>query len=458
MTDVVSRDVRDRAAAARLSLLAGVRQWSVPTEGFCSLERPTPVPDRWGHRPSHLDLIGGLPRSSETPALRGPAADLGVVPTSRPAPATRPGVRLAIDLARKSQVGRLLFLVSKEAATAEAVTELEALLRFELHGEVAFEIVRFDRKTAELPLFAVDRMCLTSAYRRFAGGQGRQPKINDVGAKRNLAILQARRSGEETVLFLDDDVSPLDDGPAATLDASSLVAARAALDSGASAVSWLLRGYDDNSVVCRAAALIGVDQQQFIGAGALFVRVDERTPFFPAIYNEDWLFLLAMLSGSRAPAVALRCAGSVRQDPYPGYVPSRARAEELGDLLGESLMTFLHRGEDCVPRDIPPAFWREAFARRETMITEIRAALDRQLARHDPTDVRHAEYRQARDAMDAALVVHRQIGSRPRFWVDQCVRYVENWFGDRRTWARVMADPSSVHRVAPAGREGLVLP
>lgn len=61
--------------------------------------------------------------------------------------------------------------------------------------------------------------------------------------------------------------------------------------------------------------------------GALAVRVERSTSFFPEIYNDGWFFLLDGDKGIQPVAIS----GRVVQYPYdPFRSPDRARAEEFG--------------------------------------------------------------------------------------------------------------------------------
>ena len=97
------------------------------------------------------------------------------------------------------------------------------------------------------------------------------------------------------MLFLDDDVSA-DPRVKHTLDETGVATAMASFadDPGLRAVGWPSRGFDDNSVAGHARRLAGMPQDVFVSAAALVVRVAEDLPFFPDIYNEDWLFLIAL--------------------------------------------------------------------------------------------------------------------------------------------------------------------
>lgn len=438
----------------RTSARAGVKE-IVPTldrmPGFDEMPGigSSSQPQGWQQPLSHRELVSSLIDVADASDC-ATAVKLAVVPTSRPDPHLRSGVETVISLARQGVIRNVLFILSKAAAECHGIELLRKRLG-ELPKTATFWITTLPKVTPALPLFAVDRMPLTSAYRRYAGGDLK----NDVGTKRNVALLAAMNLGADHLLFLDDDISPGRVGKSGwTLDAQALRHAVPAVTKpdGASAVGWELRGFDDNSVVCRAAALAGMKQRQFIGAGALLVRVDHATPFFPAIYNEDWLFLLGMLGGVRAPRAAWAYAGDVRQDVYDGYRPQRARSEELGDILGEGLMSLLSADSGSLQRASDPRFWRQVINGRKDRITEIL-----ELLRALPGGADSDEAVRARAALGAALEVHTQIAAKTGFWLDQFVSYLAAWRNDLDSWTKTMRDAKSLSldRLLPGRPPGL---
>jgi hypothetical protein len=263
-------------------------------------------------------------------------------------------------------------------------------------------------------------------------GEGRL-KVNDVGRKRNLALLLAAGQRWPNVLLLDDDMYVTRDGDGAeraphprTLDQESLRAGvRAVREGGHLAVGWAGRDFDDNSVLCRIAAQAGAPQDQFIGGGALLVPVDARTPFFPSIYNEDWLFLLGLRRHRVDGLAELLDGGDVHQDEYPAYLASRAAAEELGDTLGEGLASLLHEdGEDEVGSR---AFWRNALQERRRFRTELHERVAG--SQHDLRE-------EMLKALDAMATVQLQLRDEEDHWVSQLVKYSAVWREDLLAWGR----------------------
>ena len=124
------------------------------------------------------------------------------------------------------------------------------------------------------------------------------------------------------------------------------------------AVGFTIEDYPDNSVVCHAHRLSGERQETFPGGSALILDVGQFDGPFPAIYNEDWLFLYdAVRNGS------LGVGGPLRQLRYQPFENARrAASEEFGDVIAEGLFRLIHEGRDIA--DARADFWRSALERR----------------------------------------------------------------------------------------------
>ncbi len=393
---------------------------------------PVPEPFHFSHRQELL-------RPLDTRTWRGTEVDRPsavVVPTARPATAARSGIPFAARVALEHGCP-LVVLVSHEAGTAAGVAALERQITVETHDgptQPDTLLVRTSRKPTRLTSFDVDDLDVSRAYRRGGDvfGEGRL-KVNDVGRKRNLALLLAAGMRWRRVLLLDDDMFAGVDGDGRqhdphprTLDDESLRAAvRAVREGGHLAVGWAGRGFDDNSVLCRIAGQMGDPQEQFIGGGALLVPVDSRTPFFPSVYNEDWLFLLGLRRHRDPGRAELLDGGDVHQDEYPAYLASRAAAEELGDILGEGLASLLH--EDGADELGSPAFWRNALQER----VRLRAGLHERV-RDSAHDLREEMLK----ALAAMATVQKRLIDEEDYWVSQLAAYDSVWRKDLVTWGR----------------------
>jgi hypothetical protein len=226
----------------------------------------------------------------------------------------------------------------------------------------------------------------------------------EVSGKRNVGLLLARLLGWRTILFLDDDARSLEDLRGAL---ACLGRARAA--------GWRMTHFPDNSVVCHANRVSGGRQGVFTGAGALVIQTEGCLPFFPAVYNEDWLFLYHWLARD-----AVVDAGEVRQIPYDPFADAeRASREEFGDILGEGLFQLLHERTSlrAASRD---SYWSAFQERRHQLIDRIERRLE------------------GSECVGNAWAVRRSLASaRCRLegiGPESLAEYVDAWRGDLHAW------------------------
>lgn len=240
-----------------------------------------------GHIADHRVL---LPRSGGSAGQSTPALDAVVVPAAR---ASR-SIVAAIEVARLHEA-TLVVLSSRASAAAE----VHRIARRRLPAERIVAVDLPDRRPDGMPALATDRID--------TGGSG----TRDTGLKRNLGLRLAVLLGWGQILFMDDDVSA---PPDSVLRASRR---RLAERGGPGAIGWAFDDFPDNSVACHAHRLAGGRQGTFVGAGGLLLRVDERLPHFPTVYNEDWLFFADLLvRRERGLALGGRC-GNARSIPSP---------------------------------------------------------------------------------------------------------------------------------------------
>ena len=386
----------------------------------------TPSPQQWAarHAPTHLHHL---------PVVHGAGpvggCDAVVVPTSRD-PLASP-TRGFAHAARLAAVHRapLLVLVSRAAATLSARTEITRRVAVATASAIAPEVVAladvrpsitFRTDACELPGLASRTLGMTNV------------PSSDAPAKRNAAIEIAARRGWRNLLFVDDDITAWrartrPGGGSSTLNVDGLQVAMGALDGGEHrAIGWAAERHADNSVLCRLRRHADLPQGTFIGAGALGIAVDPATPFFPGIYNEDWLFVIGLLRLGRG---AVARAGRVYQDRPAGFpTPARAVYEELGDVLGEALMNLALAPGPVFAAASDAEFWRHALARRAEMIERITARLV------DHTDAAtEVEARWALPVLDRLRELHRTLSASVAH--DLC-DYVAAWRADLRTWRR----------------------
>ncbi|GLY13225.1 hypothetical protein Kisp01_02410 [Kineosporia sp. NBRC 101677] len=260
---------------------------------------------------------------------------------------------------------------------------------------------------------------------------GDQAPYLDAGTKRNVALLLSRQLGWRRLLFLDDDIQPP--------SAEEITRAVSMLGpGGASMASWPAHEFPDNSVVCHARRTVGLKQDTFLAGGCLLVDLTRPLPFFPAVYNEDWLFCWEAVRDRR-----MALPGAVDQQPYNPFDPRRAAREEFGDVLGEGLFALLHQspadlllglvGQGPVAdraRIVDPAYqpgyWAQVIEGRQALHAEVMARLAA-LARFTPA---------ARQQLEAVRAGQERLG---RITPQELAGFVALWQEDLATWRYELA-------------------
>jgi len=229
---------------------------------------------------------------------------------------------------------------------------------------------------------------------------------NDIARKRNIGLLIARLSGWQTVMFLDDDIRGL---------TAETVSQAVALTEKYRAVGFTIGDYPDNSVVCHAHRLSGGSQETFPGGSALILDVGQFDGLFPAIYNEDWLFLYdAVRNGS------LGVGGPLRQLRYQPFENARrAASEEFGDVIAEGLFRLIHEGRSVA--DARADFWVSMLERRARLIEEI---ADRLLLREENLQLIGA-------ALMSLTAARKRLAAISPL---ACLSFVRAWRADVDTW------------------------
>lgn len=260
----------------------------------------------------HLQALTTNGRLHTTPVRvpsRTPIIECIVVPTVRSVNKNRKNIERILRLADNHGAKLVLFLCSGKAKRTD----------------VAKIAANFD----QLSWLAIDGPFLTDPLIEFKTSQSfiAYGAERDLAQKRNFALLLARLMGWKNLFLLDDDLAIADYDLAKTADL---------LQADTLAVGFSARDFPDLSTVVHAGKWARLHVDCFVGGGALAIKTDSpKLPFFPHIYNEDWLFLLpyCLLDG------AVTWAGTVKQQRYnPFRDPERAIWEEPGDLLAEGLV------------------------------------------------------------------------------------------------------------------------
>ncbi len=399
---------RSLERAARLASRRGIASW----EGLRRTARPSA---RVSYRGRHNRALVRLRLKSANAEVDGipQAPDAIIVPTSRPHDSTVRGIEFAVQLARNTGC-YLVLMCSKDASAQHYRKKLDKQLS---DGQLI--CVNSNSMAPDwLPRLSTDQHPL-----------GVQNRSNDVSRKRNLGLALAAAMSWRAILFMDDDVFPSHKKTAdaySTLTVSSLRAAMAVFASSPDlkVIGWESRDFNDNSVVGHARSVSGLAQGVFPGSGAMLVRC-EQAPFFPNIYNEDWLFMIACAVKSKRPHQTLSVAGSVRQQKYEPFVQSRARGEELGDILGEGMMNLLEdHGTRAMNRANSRLFWNRSIRIRGKMIRRVNKSLSGRNANLPPR-----EKAKITQALRASLSVQSQAQA------DQIIDFVRSWRSDGPDWS-----------------------
>ena len=403
-----------------------------PAVRVLTVPRPliAPPPGQWAqgfdgdptdHHPSHEHLVTGVHVTDQRHTGQG-LLDLMVVPASRPFAQSERGLRVAVELAHRAG-SRLLVLCSKGAQAEEFP---DRLLR---RHPVPVMLVQLDRMSVSrfLPTLETQShpFALESGYQAF----------RDVADKRNLALVFARAAGWSHVLFLDDDVRLPKTDPASWWQSFGYLSVANALHNiwvgQHDVVGWTMTRFPDNSAVCHARRLVGLPQANFIGGGSLVVRVADDTPFYPTIYNEDWLFLYPYLlrGGTQEHRKPVGAAGVIHQAPYDPFAPGRPESEERGDLFAEGLLASLGPGGD--PQAVRElSYWSEVVRGRESMVRDVQAQVPRAV---EAGTLPSADARRVLGALDPVLQLHRLDRTQAQL-AGRCVSYRRAWERDLERW------------------------
>jgi hypothetical protein len=150
------------------------------------------------------------------------------------------------------------------------------------------------------------------------------------------------------------------------------------------------------------------------------------------MYNEDWLFCLKLFARGGEGSLAL--AGHVTQvEPDILFGVHRARMEELGDILAESLMNLAGGGQDL--RKVPDKdFWKEAIRERGRLVRDLATLLDEGTG----IALTPSHSARARFALEETLAWHRRLEGDLDAWSTYFTDYVRAWWADDDRWSEYM--------------------
>jgi hypothetical protein len=363
-------------------------------------------------RASHAHLSKDVSRAPAPPlrSMRG-RVDAIIVPASRPASFLRRTIELSALLGVF-----VVVLCSKQAKlddVAKRVARTPGARSLIVQIPDSWKHAKFPTRTS------ADRFQEASPNR-----------ASDLSAKRNIGLLLARLQGWSKIVFVDDDITSLPPDNIARLAGK--------LDSH-QVVGLLVSKFPDNSVVCHARRLAGLDQDVFVTGAVLGVHCsDLPLSLFPDVYNEDWFFFAKEAAARELPRV-----GHARQAPYdPFESPERARHEEFGDLLAEGLYALMDERHPDEPFDdqlqtASEAYWSRFIDARHRVITEAHNVLKD----FSDLDGRVPAALASLKASEAQLT---------KITPDLCVSFLYDWRDDLSEWQTFSNKLSNVRSIRAA--------
>jgi hypothetical protein len=290
------------------------------------------------HLGTHRKLV------SQTEQL---APDTMLTPDAIIVPASRPAENLeqAITLARALRC-TLLILCSHQVKPADVHT---LLARRSFSDAIVVNLpASYRHELLDFPALARMKDKLPPACSWY---------VTDLSTKRNVGLLLARMLGWRHIFFLDDDIRDIN-----PLDVQRTVSMLGFYPTAGMRVS----NFPDNSAVCHAHRAIGGLQDVFVTGAVLAVDCQQDIGFFPAIYNEDWLFFFDNASRGLLGSSGLEVT-QLRYDPFAD--PDRAAWQEFGDVLAEGLYALLDQGLDW--RCATDGYWAQFLEARQRFLKAI---------------------------------------------------------------------------------------
>lgn len=196
-------------------------------------------------------------------------------------------------------------------------------------------------------------------FYKISEGVQNRPILGDVtwnlGIARNFALDHSISLGYEKVLFIDDDISDIDNRKIeegfSTLNEDSFV-------------SCILKGVEDNSIIGHIAKHVGLidDGDKMLSGGFLFFSPASISKRFYNIYNEDWII---QLLEKHKKQIMLQYTVRHNVDQHANFSLDKALFQELGELIVEGLL----ENEYAISMDYQ--FWDVIIEKRIKFIQEI---------------------------------------------------------------------------------------
>jgi len=197
----------------------------------------------------------------------------------------------------------------------------------------------------------------------------------DLPMKRNFAINFSKDNGYLKILLIDDDIR-FDSAETAYLLAKGL------------SMYWISScfsiGTVDTSLVGSVAIKCGGDSLLFISGNCLAINLEKFTPFFPDIYNEDWLAVVPAIITNNAVLV-----GSVMQlERSTIDYRELASFQEFGELIADEIYGSIsshpdiNNMEDLINVLSDEILWEKAISDRKVWLDYLQSMDSSETTKH----------------------------------------------------------------------------
>lgn len=178
----------------------------------------------------------------------------------------------------------------------------------------------------------------------------------NLGIARNFALDHSKSIGYEKVLFIDDDISDVDD--------RKMEVGFSVLNKN-SFVSCILEGVEDNSIIGHISKHVGIidDGVKMLSGGFLFFSPATISHRFYNIYNEDWIIQLLEKEKKK---IILPFSVNHNVDQDVNWTLDQAIFQEYGELIVEGLL----ENENAISMDYQ--FWDVIIENRIKFIQKIK--------------------------------------------------------------------------------------
>ncbi len=192
---------------------------------------------------------------------------------------------------------------------------------------IASEIFFIGSSHADTPIITKNNLSVSKQYNKFCDSIWCNPNYKewDLPNKRNFAIWFSKKNNFNKILLMDDDIR-------FTIDQKLSYKLATALDS-----NWVSGAYStgefDTSIIGAIAMRFGINRPVFLSGNCLAINLKKFIPYFPNIYNEDWLSILPAIVAKKATIVGpvLQLTRIVKD------AKKRAKFQEFGEVIVDEI-------------------------------------------------------------------------------------------------------------------------